>query len=230
VPAGGTRTLRGADALVWPEVDFQNVGWVPFFPTPVAASAAAGQVVPAPAGATGARQQVDQHLDAASVTQPQVPHSTGHNPTGQGHHSVVTWWPVLLVLPAAGLGYLGAVLVVPFLRTRRRRAVRGGTAQIVAAWSELLHRLGALRLGDLSALTSGVVAASAGRRVDREARGHLDRLAMLVDAAAFSGMRIEDAYGFAAWRHVEAVTPAIRSAAGRRARLRHRLDPRVLRR
>ena len=30
----GTRVIRGRDALAWPEVYFQELGWVPFAPTP----------------------------------------------------------------------------------------------------------------------------------------------------------------------------------------------------
>src|SRR5262249_27391063 len=30
----GLTTVRGGDALVWPEVEFAGTGWVPFYPTP----------------------------------------------------------------------------------------------------------------------------------------------------------------------------------------------------
>src|SRR5262249_37261527 len=54
----GAWAVRGRDALVWPEVDFAGLGWVPFYPTPHAGSAADGANT-APAGATSQRQEVD---------------------------------------------------------------------------------------------------------------------------------------------------------------------------
>jgi transglutaminase-like putative cysteine protease len=228
----GTWTVRGSDALVWPEVDFRGIGWVPFYPTPVAGSDSTGSQT-VPAGATSQRQEIDDSLAAMPITgvkppPPPVPHgATIHD----GRHPLRDWWPLLALVPAVPLlGYLGAVLLVPALRRRRRRAAGEPAARVAGAWAEALDRLGPLRLGEVSTLTIGEVVDAAGRRLAGDARGHLDGLAALADAGAFSGVPPDDPAGVAAWRHVDGLTPAVRRAVGRRALLRYRLRPAALRR
>ncbi|GIH18856.1 DUF3488 and transglutaminase-like domain-containing protein [Rugosimonospora africana] len=253
----GSYTVRGSDALVWPEVDFRGIGWVPFYPTPVAGSASAGAQA-TPAGATSARQEIDDSLASAPVTRPVLPSTAPHVSHGSGRHggSGLSWWPYLLILPAGlAVGYLAAVLLVPYLRTRRRRAA----GRVAGAWTELVYRLGPLRLGDLSARTTGEVAVAAANRLGGDTGGHLNHLAALADFATFSefaalpesgalsesGTLAESGtlpefatpsggpgpahYGAIAWQQVDAVRPAIPRAVGRLAMLRYRLRPAVLR-
>jgi transglutaminase-like putative cysteine protease len=227
-PTGHSWTVRGSDVLVWPEVDFAGVGWVPFFPTPVTGTSPNDPAVTAAAGASSQRQAIDQDLDDAGTTDVRVPDARRHDGQPTGGAPGRSWWSLLPILPGAILVYLLAVLLAPVLRTRRRRRARRGTGQVAGAWAELLHRLGPLRLGDVSALSAGEVAAAAERRAGRDAGAHLGRLATLADAAAFSGAPLPPPYGVQAWRHLEAATPAIRRAAGRRRRLLHRLRPRML--
>jgi transglutaminase-like putative cysteine protease len=227
--ASDSRVVRGGDVLVWPEVGFQGIGWVPFYPTPAAGSGAHG-ADSAPAGSTSQRREIDKKLETTAVTAAQTPApEPGAAHPGAGPASRRSGWSPLLALVPAGLplGYLCVVLLVPYLRGRRRRAVLAGPG-VLAAWTEALYRMRPLRLGDLSALTTGEVAAAAARRLDGQAREHLDRLAALADEAAFSGGHLDDRAASAAWRHVDGLTPAVRRAVSRNARLRHRLHPAAL--
>ena len=215
----GLTTVRGGDALVWPEVDFAGIGWVPFYPTPATGSDAGGPGLAA--GASGARRDVDDTLDAAAPTQSST--SDTSEPLSAARRASTTTYGWIVV---AGLvvAYLGAVLILPAVRRRRRRrSARDGSAQVAAAWAELLRLLRPLRLGDVRAFTTAEVAAAGGDRLGPAARPVLLELAAAADAAAFGPVGLPSQAGADAWRHVSDLAPTIRRTAGRKSRLRYRL-------
>ncbi len=130
VVSPGVWQVTGGDALVWPEVDFAGLGWVPFFPTPNATTGPAGPSE----GQSAERQQLDQMLAApqpAPVARPAV--ATGVRPTPSHGPDWLVAATSIGVVPVA---YLVAVLMVPAIRTYRRRRLtdperawrpRGGT-------------------------------------------------------------------------------------------------------
>src|SRR5262249_25836587 len=149
--------------------------------------------------------------------------------TGSGPGASRAWWLLVPLVPAGlALGYLTAVLLVPWLRSRRRRAVAGGTPQVAAAPAEATTPPAPLRPRVPGALTAREAAPAAGRRLTAGARRHLHELAALADAAVFSGVPLDGAAAAAAWRHVDALRRPLRQAVGRRAALRHRLSPTML--
>jgi transglutaminase-like putative cysteine protease len=160
----GQGTIRGADALAWPEVLFTGLGWVAFNPLP---------------------NSQTQHRDLAQDYQPPPPPSTPPaKPTtaapqlpsrsASASHSAapVASGPVLApwVPWAAGGTLLGLVLVAQFgvvvaRVVRGRRRLRSGTPsdRVRGAWLELLD---GLRLAGRPAprhLTATEVAAWAGQ-------------------------------------------------------------------
>lgn len=228
---GGTWVVSGRDALVWPEVDFRGLGWVPFFPTPAAITDSAAAI---PAGATSRRQQVDASLNATALTAPAPPpaSTTKHPPVTGTRVTARTggeWWPLLLLAAGLAVGYLGTVVLVPLVRRRRRQAAAGATARVAAAWAEATAQLRPLRLGPLNASTTGEIADAAGRRLTPEAHAHLRELAALADVAVFSDATLDSAAATAAWRHVHALRRPIRRAVRRRTALWYRLSPAALR-
>jgi hypothetical protein len=215
----GLTTVRGGDALVWPEVDFAGIGWVPFYPTP--ATGADGNGPGLAAGASGARREVDDTLDATAPTQPSNSDNASAPPAAPTAVPGQLWWTPIAGLAAA---YLLSILVAPPLRRwRRRRAARDGSAQVAAAWAELLRLLRPLRLGDMRTLTTVEVAAAGTERLGPAAGTPLASLAAAADAAAFGSVGLSDKSGLDAWRHVNDVAPVIRRTAGLVKRLGYRL-------
>jgi transglutaminase-like putative cysteine protease len=221
---GGGWLIRGHDALVWPEVAFAGLGWVPFYPTPSVGSRANG-TVSTPAGAPAGRDRIDADLNAdrSSAASPQLPGPDGTAAASAG--AGADWWWALLAVPALCLAYLTAAAVAPWLRSVRRRGARGERALVAAAWADLLPRLAPLDLGNLAVLTTGEVAVRASRRLDRPAAERLRSLAELADAAGFSGAPPAQGSGTDAWDLARRLRRPVVAAAGLRAVMRERLRP-----
>jgi hypothetical protein len=121
------------------------------------------------------------------------------------------------------------VLLVPYLRGRRRRRDADGAALVAAAWREAMLRLRPVGIGELATLTTREVAVLGTARLGAGAQRHLDPLARLADAAAFAPAPLDRSDGLAAWRHVDGLTPVVRGALSRGELIRDRLHPRSLR-
>jgi transglutaminase-like putative cysteine protease len=219
--------VRGTDALVWPEVDFQGLGWVPFFPTPGTATSSTGAL--APAGSSSQRQQIDAGINAAAPPAPVPAARPGGAATVHKGPSYAPLWTVSAALVSLGVGYLLIVLILPAWRTFRRRTTPDGTAMVALAWREALYRLRPAGIGDVAALTTVEVAARAGLLLDRRAAESVWRLGALADAAAFAGVPLGARAGVEAWWHVSAIRAGVRHAVRARTRLLHRLRPSALR-
>jgi hypothetical protein len=135
---GGTRLITSDDAHAWVEVFFDDLGWVPFDPTPISADRAADLPW---APRTGA----EQRPDSAPVPAPVLPPRAGPTPredrAGEAVPSTGSQQDVLAILPSlltsAGIALLAGVLATPGgLRAlqRRRRVTDGGPH---ALWDEL---------------------------------------------------------------------------------------------
>jgi hypothetical protein len=135
----GTRLITSDDAHAWVEVFFDELGWVPFDPTPIAAGRA---VDLAWAPRAGTEDAADESLGAPAPTAPTTAAAPRTDRAGQG---VPLASPdqqgtegLASVLTGAGLALLvAAVLAAPGLARmlQRRRRVADGTAG--ALWDEL---------------------------------------------------------------------------------------------
>jgi transglutaminase-like putative cysteine protease len=223
-PQAAGFVVHGADALAWPEVEFQGLGWVPFYPTPDESTSltAAGA-----AGGSGARQRIDDSIDTAPIT---VRAQSTKTQTSSPVRAQRPLWTVAVDAGAAlVIGYLATVMLVPVLRRRRRR--RGGPAdQVAGAWAQLRESLRRVGLDRLDALTAAEVARVAGDRLGPPARAHLSALARLADVAAFSDHPLDPRAGRHAWQHWRATAAIVGRRLGPLRRLRTRLAPTVLRR
>ncbi|MEY9863586.1 transglutaminase-like putative cysteine protease [Catenulispora sp. GAS73] len=239
--APGRWQVSGADAFVWPEVDFAGIGWVPFYPTPGASASSADAEAPAQ-GQTPERAKLDQALDAAPSPAPPAVVAKAAGKAGaasvahRGRWAGLAGWAGVAVL--VPVGYLAAVLAVPPLRRRRGRRLASASASVGVAWRETVNRLRWVGVIDVEALTNAEVADRAGVRLGEAALAqHLAPLAGMADAAAFAGPGSGSGVGSgtrrdvraSAWAHHDQLAALIRRQIGVRAALWHTLRPRTLR-
>lgn len=220
--APGRWEVSGADALVWPEVRFAGLGWVPFSPTPDS-SAAPG----APAeGQSAERRDTDRSREPP----PAEPLSQSPSSTAGSRSFTLrpVLWPVAGLVGAAMLAYLGAVLLVPALRSRRRRRA-DPAARVCAAWCEVLAEVPAIGLTDIRALTTREIAEAIASRLGPVALAPVQALAQLADRAAFCATGIDDSAGDEAWAHHDRIRRLLRRSVNLPTRISNRLSPRVLR-
>jgi Transglutaminase-like superfamily len=138
----GVFEVTGADAIVWPEVKFQRVGWVRFNPAPA---------VDDLAGKNGAGDVGPTFLVQESVAPGQVPTSMvpkpppAPSPPTAASKDAINW---LVVVTRAGGGVLVVALVglatIIGLKRRRtsiRRRVGVPSEQVLGAWHDVLDRM-----------------------------------------------------------------------------------------
>jgi hypothetical protein len=157
--ADGHWEIKGRDAHAWPELYFQNLGWIRFEPTP---STRTGE---APAWSVPLTAAVPTPTSSAASAAPAVPDTAANraltDPAGTAAPEESLVSRVLGAVPWRVLGVLALMLLllaVPLgsshaLRWVRRRRARTPVAQIEAAWDELRERLGDLGVGWASSWT-----------------------------------------------------------------------------
>lgn len=125
----GTRVIRGRDALAWPEVYFQRLGWVPFAPTPNDDTFTQGrpQLAEAP------------DVEPAPTTSPAEPVPAAEPPpverAADAGVGLPTW-----VLVASGVA-LVAVPLLLLLGARLVRSLRHRRRGATGAWAEVYDAL-----------------------------------------------------------------------------------------
>lgn len=157
----GERTIRGRDAHAWPELFFENVGWLRFEPTPAGRTGTVPQyahVTPEGSGTptssstspttttTPRRQPGVEDIGATAPT-------TLDRPVWQRLGSVPTWQWALLGMTFALLATVFLPIVAARARRRRLRAAEDDAARIEAQWFDLVRRIGDLGLSVPTSLT-----------------------------------------------------------------------------
>jgi transglutaminase-like putative cysteine protease len=236
------------DAHAWPEVDFAGLGWIRFEPTPTrfdptpgdytttghdAPSTTAPATTAAPSttapstgpGATGTRNpelQLEKNLNGAGGSS-----GSGH---ATGAAALRFLLAVLGLLVALALAFVGSVIGSKSLRRFRRRRRATARAQVIGAWDEALERLAESGIHRRPATTPVEFAMREAPAGGAGGAGPpLLALAHLTTNALYSPdePRAEDADE--AWRQLLVLEHELRANAALRARVRRRLDPRVLR-
>jgi hypothetical protein len=154
VHAGRPTVLRGRDVDAWVEIDFQGAGWVSFYPTPprthtatqlaVAASRPKNTTtqppppttVPAPNGSPRLSKAVSAKPAHRSGSQGQRAHRGGGAGTSAVTVAALVAGAIALVIFIPAMAILG--LKAGRRRARRRRS--SASAQVAAAWDEVLDR------------------------------------------------------------------------------------------
>ncbi|RJL34109.1 DUF3488 and transglutaminase-like domain-containing protein [Bailinhaonella thermotolerans] len=227
---GGAHRVRAGDVLVWPEIKFERLGWVPFYPTPGRANAKEDHEVPQ--GATKERQDLEKKVEdsASSDAPPPREKSAEEESAESAREDSFPWWQVAAGAVAALLAaYGGAALLLPYLRRRRRRGAADPAGRVAGAWAQTREELRRLDVAASPALSAAEVAALASEALGPEAGSHLRPLADLVNDARFAPAPPTPAAAATAWTHADALGRLSRRAAGPLRRLRHRLSPRSLR-
>jgi transglutaminase-like putative cysteine protease len=220
----GRNEVTGGDALAWPEVLFDDIGWVPFDPRPVPDNPPRpleSEYQPKPSPPSDEPSAVPTVSIGAGPTAPPAPPAATAAPAGALDPALLGI-AGLAVVAGLLLGYAGSV---PWLkrRQRHRRLHSGEPPQRIAnAFDEVRT---ALRLAGRPAppyLTATEVAAHA-------QAGNLTHLARLVNLVTFAPYAATELDAAAARGEAEAYVDQLRSRRSWWRRLRWTLDPRPLR-
>ncbi|SDC72959.1 DUF3488 and transglutaminase-like domain-containing protein [Nocardioides lianchengensis] len=209
----GSRIVRGSDALAWPEVYFDRLGWVPFSPTPKDDTFTQDR----PEVTTAPPVEDQAPLSPGGSSTKPDPSTTTPTTAGAGpEHGSRAWWPWIVALSGGPLVLLVGARRVRSLRHRRRGAP--------GAWAEVLD---ALALAGTPAPRSAAATAIADGADRRWGTTATRRVADLAERVAFGPSPFTDA-------GVRAELREVRRAARRSApwwrRLVWSVDPRVFRR
>jgi transglutaminase-like putative cysteine protease len=230
-PPGASGQVRAGDAFAWPEVAFEGLGWVPFYPTPGPSSSDPSNV---PGESSTAAAMM---LEAASAPQP-TPETPRREPARRLPAAIETekpsWLPVAAlaaagVLAVAAIAYLGIAVTRPAVRRRRRRKAVDDRDRLVGAWHDTLDTLDGYGVVVRAAATPNETAGAA-RVVRTTVNGTLDdplrRLAALASVALFAPEPVRRPAADEAWEQQTRLRRALRREVPRRRRLRGRLAPR----
>jgi transglutaminase-like putative cysteine protease len=244
----GVYHVTTQDAHAWPEIDFAGLGWIRFEPTPTRFDPTPGnytQTGPATPTPTPTSPTTPGGTTAPTTPGPtaSLPNNLGklgaNLQTGSGQAgskrstaSVALRFLLIALVSIVGLALAIAAGIVGLkeLRRVRRRRAPSGRARITGAWDEALERLAEARIHRRPSSTPvefamrEAPAAGAGN-----AGPPLLALAHLTTNALYAPDDPSDDAADDAWKQVEALEVALRVHTAPRARLRRRLDPRVLR-
>lgn len=214
---GSSRTVESTDVIVYPEVQFTKIGWVPFAPGP--RDEARG--VPVVRKFTAPKEPKPEPTDKPSPTPTATPTPSPTPEPEQPSQSpnLLRW-----LGPALGiLLLLGWPLVVRWRRDRVRAALRKGSPdeQVAGAWTYTrlaLHRLGR----PLDETVSAAHYAS-------QAPPPLAHLAAAAETAMYAPETVEPARADHAWQAADAVVGHAVKRASFTRRLRWWLAPWLVR-
>jgi hypothetical protein len=213
-PVPGGWHVTGGDVLVWPEIDFSGLGWVPFYPTPRRSADGSG-AGPAPAGETTQRQLADQQAErSAPVGAPAAARPVRVRP----HGGSAAWELAAAAVVVAVLGYGAAVLLVPPTRDYRRRRRAAPAGRIAGAWLTTVERLRDAGQPPEPGMTAHEIATLGGRR----AQSCLLPLADIVNWSGYAPVPPTEQMAGEAWRLARSIRRLVPRPAVRR------LHPRVL--
>ncbi|WP_406290241.1 transglutaminaseTgpA domain-containing protein [Embleya sp. NBC_00896] len=218
--AGGVFNVRSGDIVAWPEVEFEGVGWVPFFPTPGQATDSGGRkqgpeekepVAGTPAK-PASRAEKDQQIagQSRSGPAPEDPPAPHRDATGPW------WW--LVAGAGAGAAIVGYVLLAvsgPVVARRRRRRRGSPDEQVIGAWREIKIDLAGAGMPAGRSLTVREVADYGASRLPPDVGGLLSGLAEVVNDIAYGERAVVQADADAAWRDRASVAEAVRRSEGR---------------
>lgn len=222
--------VRAGDLEAWPEVRFDEVGWVAFDPTPAATDQAPPATTTPPPPPPP--PDIDTDIDPDRVVESDDDDLAGPPAADRGLRDRLgdLAAPALTVLALAVLAAPVLVVVAKAVRRGRRRNRGGPGEQVLGAWDEVSDLLRERGLVVTAATSRRSVATRAAEVADVEVARHVDELALLANAVSFSAAEPPEHLGRAAWAIVDAVRTGARRTRPWWDRLRGAVDPRPLRR
>jgi transglutaminase-like putative cysteine protease len=184
----GRYLVTTADALIWPEVYFRGLGWVPFYPLPSRSASANGQDIRS-LGQPRSSSALDQQVARSTTGSRGRPRPSAQvrvtPPAAQRHTARDAGLWLLAAVGVLGGCYLAAAAVARAMTRRRWRREPDPRRRVAGAWQETLGRLATAGGGPLSSLTPDEVVTRGVRLLGDPAGPPLMRLAGLVNAALF---------------------------------------------
>lgn len=244
----GVYRVTTQDAHAWPEVDFAGLGWMRFEPTPGRFDPTPGNYTQTGTGSPNQTTPTTVPRSGTTVSPSPGPSSqlsnkllklnggleTGSGQTGSSRSTPSVLLHFLLVALALVVGVALAlaigIVASKALRRFRRRHAASGRARVTGAWDEALERLAEARIHRRPSSTPVEFAmreAPAGGAGD--AGPPLLALAHLATSALYAPDEPAPEAADDAWTQVRELERALRVHTAARARVRRRLDPRVLR-
>ncbi|HEY8475015.1 MAG TPA: transglutaminaseTgpA domain-containing protein [Natronosporangium sp.] len=229
-PAGdGGRVVRGVDAVAWPEVYFDQLGWYPFDPTPQDATDGGDddELKLAALGRVGEQAAAVPPADPLPAPPPSPLPSPP--PAAASEPGPAQGFPIARLATVTGVGTTGVLLALLVLvlagRTARRRRHRQAGDR--GAWAEALDLLTLLDRRPAPGQPAPEIAAELAALAPLPGIAPHPALviAAAADRAAFAPA--EPASG-RAWRALPQLRRAVRAAAPLRRRVGWPVDPRPL--
>ncbi|WP_239377404.1 transglutaminase domain-containing protein [Frankia sp. Cj5] len=225
-PPGGPRTadVHTGDVLVWPEIDFAGVGWLPFYPTPQESRRGGTEVASSASGESSERARRAEAAAAVPVQYPAAPPSA---PPVVRHTSLRVYVGVIsgAVVLACALGYLAVAAGSPVARRRRGRRARIPRTRVVGAWHSTHDALAGAGIAIPAAATPAETVGIAAAGIGASGRASLASLADLVTTALFAANGIGPAEADKAWLHEKQVRAQLRRVVPLHRRMAGRLAP-----
>ncbi len=222
--ANDTLDVHTGDVLVWPEIDFAGVGWLPFYPTPKQGQRSGGKVA---SSAQGESTDREQRVGAAAAVP--VQQATPLPPAPPpAHHTPLSVYAGLVfggVVIAVVVGYLAVAVGAPVARRRRRRSARTSRERVVGAWHSMIDMLAGAGIAIPAASTPVEMVGLAPAAIGDSGRESLLTLANLVTTALFAADGTTIAEADAAWFHEKHLRTRLRRAVPAHRRMMGRLAP-----
>lgn len=234
IEPSGLREVRSSDLSVWPEVRFDDVGWVAFRievpddggapPSVLVGLGATEDVVvtdgPRPAPASGVGSTGSSPLDAAAAGDP----TSADLETARSRDIDWPVWVAVAATATLALLLVAAALtsVLKRRRTRLRRSVADPRARVVGAWHDVLDRL--VEVGDIETRQLTV------EQIVEADRANLTLAALYrpLNRALYDHRPIEPSDAEVVWQARDRFVDTIGKNATVRCRLRRAVDPRPL--
>ncbi|MFI6496189.1 transglutaminaseTgpA domain-containing protein [Nonomuraea typhae] len=214
VQSGGVHQVKSGDVMAWAEIQFEGLGWRPFYPTPGRSGAKDDHEVVSSAIEESERLEGEFTQGGANRPKPSAkPSPGGGREPGEGA-------PLWVIVPAAAAGVLAVYAVVavalPWWRRRRRRSAPGAEGRVLGAWQQTCDDLG---LKDNRALTAEEVV----ERHPTAISQHLRPLADISNYVRYAPDGVADQAADEAWRRSDAVRAEVRRSTPLKRRVRRRL-------
>jgi transglutaminase-like putative cysteine protease len=234
------------EAHAWPEVWFEDVGWMRFEPTPPSSEPGGAEGDAPPAGTeetpgTG----TETETPPTTAPTPTAPVPTGPDaeieidspgaggPDGGGGGVDVGWRAAIglaAVVVVAGIAYVAVVLGAKTRRRGRRRHDPDATRAVQGAWADTLERLHEAGINPSPASTPLEAAQTAVAQAPVDAREPLRALAATYTETQYGPRAPASEDARDAWAGADIVREALGRGVGAVRRLRRHIDPTVLRR
>jgi transglutaminase-like putative cysteine protease len=229
---GPSLILESDMASVWPEVKFDDVGWVPFDPVPQVVATEDDEPAPPPEAQTPAAAQppIAPPTDDVEPTDDEVPDTAADTDRWEGvrrwlaRGAVVATIGVLPILMAVGM-----ILGIKWMRRRRRRREPDPVLRIRGVWANATDSLVDAGMAIAPSWTDDTIA-SVAAPLAPSVPHELRRLAAMSTQVTFGSSGSVDSLADDAVLTSGAVEDAIRLGRTRWQRVRWRLSLRSLRR